>query len=614
MASLALPELNHETLKEHLAKAESLKSTDPTTALSILTAILQTFQQFDTEATFHAAVGACHFNLSNKSLALVSFSKAGELDPTNIAACTNAGSLAKSLEQFDNAVHWFTIVLQTDPKNSTALMQLAATCLAMPQPNYDQALSSLNTLLSLPSDQPNFRAHELKAFAAYKSNTSISMLDDWKTVKPFHAQLNATQKQIFAVNLSTLSMGLMKNKEYESALALHLDVNLLTPSANNYFNHAACLVKMQRANEAIPVFRLSLNEDPQFVKATLGLSSLLLMTKVGDDVARHTAEAKDLLVAATAEGQALATHVDALFNLSVAFMNLNQEKEAHGTLLRVVKCSNGTHWKAAALVANIEINQKHWGKGIDMLEQARNSSNAAQADFSVHFNLGICHLNLDDPVKALKHFEIAHSIDPLNPNGIQAKELLSAKTTVGSGGSGSVESGSGAGGEGGEGNATTDTATKGTSGEQTPQQLKDDDFGHWEWYWLDSETEENNGPFTVQVRSHAYVVLDTVYNLIPLDFSLLCVLCFRCSLFSLFSVLAVLCSLFTGHQSTVRGRVHWCQHVRVGGGVVGRLVQNERRARVARRVRSAGPEASKKEEHRQYGNSDVGKSQTHFET
>jgi hypothetical protein len=271
-------------------------------------------------------------------------------------------------------------------------------------------------------------------------------------------------------------------------------------------------------------------------------------------------------------------------------------------------------------VANIEINQKHWGKGIDMLEQARNSSNAAQADFSVHFNLGICHLNLDDPVKALKHFEIAHSIDPLNPNGIQAKELLSAKTTVGSGGSesGSVESGSGsesgAGGEGGEGNATTDTATKGTSGEQTPQQLKDDDFGHWEWYWLDSETEENNGPFTVQVRSHAYVVLDTVYNLIPLDFSLLCVLCFRCSLFSLFSVLAVLCSLFTGHQSTVRGRVHWCQHVRVGGGVVGRLVQNERRARVARRVRSAGPEASKKEDHRQYGNGDVGESQTHFET
>ena len=276
-------------------------------------------------------------------------------------------------------------------------------------------------------------------------------------------------------------------------------------------------------------FRLSLKEDPHFVKATLGLSSLLLTIKVGDDVASHTAEAKDLLVAATAEGQALATHVDALFNLSVAFMNLNQEKEAHGTLLRVVKCSNGAHWKAAALVASIEINQKHFGKGIDMLEQARNSSNAAQADFSVHFNLGICHLNLDDPVKALKHFEIAHSIDPLNPNGIQAKELLSAQTTLGSGGS--VGDGDGD-GKGGEGNATTDTATKGTSDEQTLQQ-QDDDLDLWEWYWLDSETEENNGPFTVQVRSHAYVELDTVYNLILLDcFSVLAALCSRCSLFS----------------------------------------------------------------------------------
>jgi tetratricopeptide (TPR) repeat protein len=472
--------IDEENCTEQLATANALSATDPAASLEIYNAISERFPAFKNEATWYAAVGTCQYKLGKNDEALSAFTKAGELDPKHVAACTNAGSLSKQSGKLDTAIHWFKKALETDPHNSTALMQLAESYLALPEPNYLQTISTLDIIIaaSLTSNEPNFRAHELRAFSALKSDNSTAMLSDWERVKPFANNLSKNQKHIFAVNLSILSMLKMNNSEFEDALVMHKDVNSLQPSANNYFNHAVCLVKMNRAKEAIPIFRLSLKEDNHFIKSILGLSSILIMAKT--DKQNNMKEARDLLIDVTSEGQDLATHVDALYYLSIAFLNLNQHEEANNTLLRVIEYSDGNHWRACSLVANYEINKQNWVKGIEFLEKARSSSNAAQADFSVHFNLGICHLHNNDPVNSLKYFEIATSIDPSNPKGLEAVSILRQEHTTNSNISGIKREDDKIDGDG--------------SGDEISHE---NDTNTWEWYCLDDKTGDNNGPYTV---------------------------------------------------------------------------------------------------------------------
>ena len=196
-------------------------------------------------------------------------------------------------------------------------------------------------------------------------------------------------------------------------------------------------------------------------------------------------------------GGPLEFHSVGLYNLAVAHVTLDQPKEARSILLRVVQVDE-KHWKAMSMLGNYDINEENWLSGKNYLEKARGCSNQANIDFSVHFNLGFCYLHLNDSIKALKHFEIAHSIDPVDPKGIQAMDLLSGDRYL------KKKKGDGDGE--GEGKRVDVTAKETTGSAETGETKggceveneKDDDeetsLSLWEWYYLDHE-ENNCGPY-----------------------------------------------------------------------------------------------------------------------
>ena len=123
MTALAVDETN---IKELLANADTLSNSgQPAEALAIYNAVLAKFSNYNDVSSFHAAVGSCHFQLKDVSAALISFKHAGELDPTNTAATTNAGALSKETGDFDAAVQWYQLTLKHTPNNFNCSISLA---------------------------------------------------------------------------------------------------------------------------------------------------------------------------------------------------------------------------------------------------------------------------------------------------------------------------------------------------------------------------------------------------------------------------------------------------------------------------------------------------------
>ena len=428
MASLI--EVNADNCKTHLANADKLsKSTDEADkiqSLALYNAVVLQFPQFDEQTSFHGALGSLHYSMGDKEKALASFTRAGEIDPKNSAATINAGQLCKDAGQPDKAISWFQTTLEHDQYNISALLPLAITWLNYATPKFEEAISKFDIIIS-QSTTPHLRAHELRAFACFKLGTPERMVPDWIAVQSNAGTMTVNQKNIFAANLSTLAITRMTNENYEDALSFSIDANLLQPSPLGLFNQGVCYLKLSRLEDTMNTFREVLAQEPTMDKAILGLSSLLLLEK-GDQRNASLKEAEDILAKATQPGQTLATHTEALFNLSLCYFNNSETAtEAKTTLLRLLECDN-THWRAAALCANLELDEENWDSAIQHLEQAASAEEAA-FEFSIHYNLGYAYLQKNSVSGALKHFEIAHSIDPENPQGIQAMDLLGASKT-----------------------------------------------------------------------------------------------------------------------------------------------------------------------------------------
>lgn len=240
MSAIAVDKTN---LQELLGNADSMSSSGkPSEALSIYQAVAAKFPQYNEMSSFHTAVGSCHYQLKDIKSALSSFARAGELDPKNTPATINAGTLSKETGDLDSAVRWFLLTLEHDSANTSCLLPLAVTYLAMAPSKCEEAVSILEKMIaSSPSSSDvtkQVRAHELRSFAFYKMGRNEEALKDWASVKSLSKieELSPNQKNIFAANLSVVSMARMNEAKYAEALDICVDVNLLQPNANGWFN------------------------------------------------------------------------------------------------------------------------------------------------------------------------------------------------------------------------------------------------------------------------------------------------------------------------------------------------------------------------------------------
>jgi tetratricopeptide (TPR) repeat protein len=211
------------------------------------------------DAFLYNSIAAVHFSLKKQEEGLKSIQKAKEMDPAFPASYQNMATFYAATGKYDKAIEEYAALLRNDPKNSRAMLGLAA--LHEIKGNDKEALASYQKAIET-KQLPAFMAMAGYHLKKKEASAALKVLDE--------------ALKIDSQNVAVLEMKgriLVSEKKYKESIKIFEEIEIINPEAGVALKIGA-YVTMKETKKALEQARKIIEKYPNSARGYMVLGSI----------------------------------------------------------------------------------------------------------------------------------------------------------------------------------------------------------------------------------------------------------------------------------------------------------------------------------------------------